>query len=108
MANETTIRFTVLYRWRLVPGREGDFEAAWAEMTDLIRARCGGLGSRLHRAADGTFVAYAQWPSRAAWEGASSDDPRAGALREAMAAGVQETLPTETFDVVNDLLASGT
>jgi hypothetical protein len=26
------------------------------------------LGSRLHRVADGTWLAYAQWPNRHAWE----------------------------------------
>jgi hypothetical protein len=30
----------------------------------------GGVGSRLHRGSDGTWVAYARWPSRAMWEAA--------------------------------------
>jgi hypothetical protein len=104
MTNTETVGFAVLYRWRLMAGRERDFEAAWAELTHMIRARCKGLGSRLQRCADGTFCAYAQWPSRATWESMALDDPRAGELRDAMAAAVQEVLPTETFDVVADLL----
>ncbi|QDU84270.1 Antibiotic biosynthesis monooxygenase [Planctomycetes bacterium Pla163] len=104
MTNGTTVGFAVLYRWRLVVGRERDFEAAWAELTRMIRARCGGLGSRLQRCADGTYCAYAQWPSRATWESMVLDDPRAGELRAAMAAAVEQVLPTETFDVVADLL----
>ena len=42
--------------------------AAWETLTQGIRAGRGGLGSRLHRAEDGTWVAYAQWPDRATWE----------------------------------------
>ena len=40
----------------------------WSRMTEAIRDRYGALGSRLHLAADGVWVAYAQWPDRAAWE----------------------------------------
>lgn len=96
--------FAVIYRWRLVPGREADFERAWARMTERIASDLGGLGSRLHRAADGTWAAYAQWPSRAAWEAGGLDDEEAVTLRRAMADAVEEVLPTETFDVARDLL----
>jgi len=95
--------FAVLYRWRLVPGREASFEAAWARMTERIAADAGGLGSRLHRAADGTWAAYAQWPDRAAWEAMALDDAEAATLRRTMADAVAETLPTETFEIVRDL-----
>ena len=60
--------FVVIYRWRLKPDMEVPFAAAWAERTRAVVSNEGGLGSRLHRAADGLFVAYAQWPSRTAWE----------------------------------------
>ena len=60
--------FAVMYRWRLKPGTESEFVAAWADRTRAILETEGGLGSRLHRADDGSIVAYAQWPSRAAWE----------------------------------------
>ena len=63
--------FNVIYRWKLHPGKEAQFEKAWAEATHLIRSHRGGLGSRLHRCADGTFLAYAQWPDQAAWERSS-------------------------------------
>lgn len=63
--------FNVIYRWRIHPGKEAQFQKAWAEVTELIRTDRGGLGSRLHRCDDGTFLAYAQWPSREAWEKSS-------------------------------------
>ena len=59
--------FAVIYRWRVHPGMEESFTAAWETLTRGIREGRGGLGSRLHRAEDGTWVAYAQWPDRATW-----------------------------------------
>src|SRR5690606_12604120 len=68
-------RFAVVYRWKLRAGGEERFAAAWGAVTAILRERCGALGSRLHRADDGTHVAYAQWPSRDAWKSA---DPEGG------------------------------
>ncbi len=56
-----------MYRWRVHPGKEAAFEQAWREITVRIREERGGLGSRLHRCADGSFVGYAQWPDRETW-----------------------------------------
>lgn len=62
------VGFCVLYRFRVREGAEDDFIQAWAQLTRGIREQRGGLGSRLHRDEDGTFVAYAQWPDRATWQ----------------------------------------
>jgi hypothetical protein len=62
------IGFCVLYRWRVKPGRDQEFRKAWETVTREIRDHGGGLGSRLHKASDGTWLAYAQWPSREMWE----------------------------------------
>jgi heme-degrading monooxygenase HmoA len=64
--------FNVIYRWKLHPGMEVQFEKAWAEATGLIRTHRGGLGSRLHRCSDGTYLAYAQWPDQRTWERSSN------------------------------------
>ena len=48
--------FCVIYRWRLKPGHDDDFVAAWARLTRAIRDGRGGLGSRLHRSDDGLWV----------------------------------------------------
>ena len=42
--------------------------AAWERATQLIMQYRGGLGSRLHKAEDGTWYAYAQWPSKDVWQ----------------------------------------
>ena len=62
------VGFIVIYRWRLHPEKEAQFQQVWSRNTPLIIERCGGLGSRLHKAEDGTWLAYAQWPDKATWE----------------------------------------
>jgi hypothetical protein len=60
--------FAVVYRWKLIPGREAEFEEGWKAGTAAIAREFGGWGSRLHRGEDGWVWAYAQWPDRATWE----------------------------------------
>jgi quinol monooxygenase YgiN len=96
--------FCVIYRWQLKPGREDDFLAAWERLTRAIRDDRDGLGSRLHRAENGLWVAYAQWPDRATWEAAQereSPDPDATA---AMAETVAERDEPLLLEAVADLL----
>jgi len=101
---ETGTGFAVIYRWRLRAGSEDAFVEAWATLTRAIRDRRGGRGSRLHRAEDGTWVAYARWPDRPTWErarAAEAADPDAAA---AMSGAVAESFPPVTLDIVADLL----
>jgi len=49
--------FAVIYRWKLVPGREAQFEEGWRAGTEAIAKEFGGWA-----------VAYARWPDRAIWE----------------------------------------
>jgi hypothetical protein len=55
------------YRWRLRPGRETDFKAAWATVTAALR-QTGSDGSALFHASDGTWCGIARWPNREARE----------------------------------------
>ena len=98
----STIEFAVLYRWRLLPGAEAAFTKSWAEVTQQLKTR-GGRGSRLHLAEDGTFWAYAQWPSAKAREDAFRnpvDIPASGP----MADFVSERFEEIRLEVVADLL----
>lgn len=93
--------FSVIYEFKVQSGLEEQFERSWAEHTCEIREQLGGLGSRLHRNDDGSYVAYAQWPSREKWENAVAlDTPARKAMRDAL-------LSFETvyrLEVLNDLL----
>jgi len=60
--------YCIIYRFTVRRGEETRFLAAWAEMTDAFIEFCHALGSRLHASLEQEYIAYAQWPSREAWE----------------------------------------
>ena len=97
--------FAVIYRWRIHPGHEEDFVTAWEALTLGIRAERDGLGSRLHRAEDGTWVAYAEWPDRGAWERLQDLESVDAPASAAMKAAVAERFDPILLDPVRDLLA---
>lgn len=96
--------FAVLYRWKLKAGAELAFRDAWRAVTEAIAARSGTGGSRLHQADDGSFVAYAVWPNRQAWEAAQKLPPANAEASARMRPCIEESLETTTLDVVDDLL----
>lgn len=96
--------FCVIYRWVVKDGMEAQCREAWAQLTRAIRRERGGLGSRLHLADDGTWVAYAQWPSREVWAAAQlQDSPDPGAA-ERMEEAIEVRLPPIALDPQLDLL----
>lgn len=90
--------FAVIYRWRVIPGLEAQFEAGWRRGTERIAVEFGGWGSRLHRAEGNVYFAYAQWPDEATWAKATesrmrhSDDEAREMYRAAIEPGSFETL----------------
>jgi len=97
--------FVVLYRWRLHPGSEDSFVAAWSRVSELLRTQRGSLGSRLHCGSDGVWYSYAQWPSaeaRAEAFAAGEVDTRAGAQ---MKNAIAESYPEIVLRTVADFLA---
>jgi heme-degrading monooxygenase HmoA len=101
--------FAVIYRWRIIAGKEAEFEAGWRAGTRAIAKEFGGWGSRLHKGEAGVYVAYAQWPDEATWAKAMecrmhhSDDEARQRYREAIEPGSFETL--FVGPVAHDLLA---
>ena len=83
------IGFVVLYSWKLHPTKEAQFQEAWNQLTEVLHVQYGVLGSRLHRADNGTWVAYNQWPDRDTWERSRASPPQEqvvfARLREAIA-----------------------
>jgi heme-degrading monooxygenase HmoA len=92
-----------LYRWRVKPGLEAECERAWADVTDDMRAR-GSAGSCLHRAADGSYFAYARWASRAARDEAFAAAGDTDARRR-LRATIDVDLDAFEVEVVDDRLA---
>ncbi len=102
--DQATPGFAVLYRWKLKVGHEQAFQNAWAKLTTLIIAQRGGLGSRLHQLPDGSWAAYAQWPSEKAWNTAFDGEPLHPALSEQMNNAIEERLPTMKLGIIADML----
>lgn len=101
--------FVAIYELCPKPGQEAAFAETWAEFTRQIFRHCGSLGSRLHTTDDpGRTIAYAQWPSRAAWEAASSDDPAFRAARDAMFATLASNQTLFELESEVDLLQRAT
>lgn len=55
--------FVAIYEFKVKPGCENQFVNSWQIVTEGIYKARGSLGSRLHKAGAGHFIAYAQWPS---------------------------------------------
>ncbi len=100
----TNIGFTVIYRWRLHPGMEEQFQSQWAISTERILREEGGLGSRLHRADDGSWIGYAQWPDRATWEHARTLNSDDTAGRQRFLDAIAQTFPPVLLTPVADFL----
>jgi heme-degrading monooxygenase HmoA len=95
--------FVAIYRWKLKEEQEEKFREGWRRRTDEIYRKCGSLGSRLHRAEDGTWVAYAQWSRRQDWEAARQvgiDDTEAV---EMMKESVEVPYTEMLLEVADDL-----
>jgi heme-degrading monooxygenase HmoA len=105
MARKSPCRFAVIYRWKLKSGAEPAFILAWAAVTRAIREKRGGLGSRLHQAEDGTWLAYAQWPSREDWERSRLAAPADAEAAEAMKEAIEESFTPILLEPVEDLLS---
>ena len=75
-------------------------------MTELIREREGSLGSRLHRAGSGEYVAYAQWPSRQVWDDSDTIPPTREMveLRQVLRNCGTRHRPDLLMEVLNDQL----
>jgi hypothetical protein len=94
--------FVVLYRWRLREGAEQAFTDAWSQVSGLLRAQRGSLGSRLHRGSDGIWYSYAQWPDAETRERsvlAGPVDPEASRkMRDAAAEELPDIVLTSVAD----------
>lgn len=97
----------VLDRWRIDPAREDAFVAAWRAVTIHLREQHGSLGLRLHREADGCWLAYARWPAKTVREAAfNAEHPEIAEHRDAMRAAIVEASPSIKLLTVADELVN--
>ena len=77
--------YCVAYKFTLLSNNSEtrrQFIEVWSGLTVFFKDSCGALGSRLHYGDDGSFYAYAQWPSKSVMEAS------------------REMTPTESFGVL--------
>lgn len=96
--------YVAIYRWKLKPGQEQTFIDHWDAGTGMFVNEQGAWGSRLHLADDGTYFAYAQWPSRELYHAKRTLSPEHQQNLEKMRACVEESQTTILGDVVYDRL----
>lgn len=97
--------FAVIYSFTIKPERAAQFINAWKEMTQLIKAFEGGLGSRLHKKSETEYIAYAQWPSREKWKNAGGNLPKEAELvSQAMRECCIESKTIHELEMLEDLL----
>jgi quinol monooxygenase YgiN len=99
--------FIALYRWKVKVGHEKNFLEGWHRRTEEIYQHCGSIGSRLHRAEDGTWVAYAQWPDRRTYDAAQSIPVIDAEARMMFRESIEEAYPDICMNVIDDLLKAG-
>lgn len=94
--------FTVVYHFKVKPGREAEFEKHWTQGTERFVSERGSLGSRLVRQAEGVYFAIAHWPARAGWEDKRPLSPEHAENLKNMAACTESISTLATGDVVSD------
>ncbi len=94
-----------IYRWKVKPGKEKQFEKNWAILTEAYRDQGGSYGSRLHLSSNGEYIGYAQWPDAHTRDNCQLNDSISEArvlLRDA----ILSTYPEEQLSVKADFLVS--
>ncbi len=62
---ETQPMFAVIYRGYVKPELESQYQEYWKIVASYFVKERGALGSTLHQAEDGMWVAYSRWPDKA-------------------------------------------
>jgi hypothetical protein len=96
--------FVAIYRWKIIQESEEMFLQGWHRRTEEIYRRCGSLGSRSHKAEDGSWAAYAEWPDRETWESAARFEAEDKEAEQMMKESVEESSGDIYMEVVDDLL----
>jgi hypothetical protein len=106
--------FAVIYRGFVKPEHEEEYQQHWHNIATYFVKSRGALGSCLHKASDGMWLAYSRWPDKAtrdaSWPGEeapSSELP--DSIRQAIfglknCRDEERELPEITMEVVDDLL----
>ena len=82
--------FAVLYKCKVKKGQEDLYVKHWKKVAGFFKQSRGSLGSTLHKAEDGTWIAYSKWPDRATRDASWPKDKEA--VNAAFPPDVQEAI----------------
>lgn len=102
--DEEIIMFIAIDEFVVKEGQDSTFIRNWEIVTEAIFKFRGSLGSRLHKEADGKYVAYAQWPDEETFEKDIPLPSEALDAREIMKNSCLSTTIAYRLKVVSDLL----
>ncbi len=94
----------IIYRFTVKPGEGQSFIDAWSALTEWIQVNRASLGSRLHQESSNTYVAYAQWPSKAVFDKEWDQTESYQALAKTMRTHCAHIETVFAMDEVADLL----
>jgi hypothetical protein len=93
----------VIYEFNVNKQQENQFISAWKDLTKMYHDYAGGLGSRLHKKSNQTYIAYAQWPDKNTWEISNSNLPeKANGTRKILRNTCKKVEVLYQLDVVED------
>jgi hypothetical protein len=98
--------FAIIYEFDVKMENAVAFTEIWHILTTRIKALCDSQGSRLHKLNDSSWIAYALWPSRDAWETSDLNQPEMVELRQQLFDICDDIRIAYQMDVVDDLISS--
>lgn len=102
--------FAVIYSGKIKPEREEEYKRLWHTIAEYFMTHCGALGSCLHKATNGSWVAYSRWPNKSTRDAVYLEENRKFLPEEIRNAFEQfngcilERDPEICLDVIDDLL----
>lgn len=95
--------FSVQYQWKILSGKEKQFESLWHQLTLEIKKVQGMVGAKLMKLEDGTYLAQAQWKTREDWEKSHERFPTPAPLREKLAETIESNEGLLWMEVIHDV-----
>lgn len=80
--------FAVIYRSRVKPGKEVQYQECWKMAASYFVQERGALGSTLHHSEEGLWIAYSRWPDKATRDASWPDLPEGSPVH------IQEAIKT--------------
>jgi len=99
--------FTAIYSFKVFEGKDEEFIHSWRTLTKLIYEHENSFGSRLHKASDNLYIAYAMWPNKETWQNAGHNLPiSANEFKALMKESCSQIKTEYELETIDDLIKS--